>query len=810
MHTPMSGRMRLLELVSPAATRPLCMALNGSFRSRAWFGFLTVMLLALAGPSTSALAQISQEFLETGQITPNSQMLLEADELVYNNDDGSIAAVGNVQIDYNENNLVAREVVYYQESRRLIARGDVEILESNGNRIFADEIDITDDFGDGFVDALRVETPENTRFAADSAERRDGNITEFHNGVYTACEPCRDDPSKPPIWQIKASKIILNGEEKTVSYRNARFEFFGAPIAYLAYFAHADPSVKRKSGFLTPEIEGSDALGTGFKNSYFFNLAPNFDLTVSGTYFTRQGFLGEAEWRHKMANGTYNLRFAGIQQQNPGDFNSTSFPIDSGEDSRTMISSAGLFEINPRWRFGWQWMEQSDNMFAATYNLAGYDTVDVTNEVYLTGLAGKNYFDLRTQQFLVQNQTNDQAKQANSRPVLDYNYVFADPVMNGQLSYDFNVTSIGRHNPDNTRVRGAGGLLADIDAVDDRYYGINGETTRASLQTEWKSSIITNGGLVVTPSASLQADAIWHDRSDLGGENNPLLSNQSIYRTMPAAGLELRYPLVAHFANASHIFEPIAQIFARPDEEEIGMFANEDAQSLVFDTTNLFKRNKFSGYDRVEGGTRANVGFRYSASFNNGASFNFAAGQSFHLAGRNSFAANGGVVNAGEESGLETNRSDYVAGLQLNTGGGILLSAGGRFDEKDFGLKRGEISASSSSVSHSASIGYVYIAKQPNYAFKTDRHQINGSASLRLNENWRVFGAATYDLERDTLVSDSIGLGYDDECFSISATFAQTRQAYTDTPSSQEFRLTIGFRTIGDYGYIHKLDNGTN
>ena len=64
--------------------------------------------------------------------------------------------------------------------------------------------------------------------------------------------------------------------------------------------------------------------------------------------------------------------------------------------------------------------------------------------------------------------------------------------------------------------------------------------------------------------------------------------------------------------------EPIAQIFARPDEEYAGGLPNEDAQSFVFDATSLFDRDKFSGFDRVEGGTRANVGLRYTGSFDNG------------------------------------------------------------------------------------------------------------------------------------------------------------------------------------------------
>ena len=52
----------------------------------------------------------------------------------------------------------------------------------------------------------------------------------------------------------------------------------------------------------------------------------------------------------------------------------------------------------------------------------------------------------------------------------------------------------------------------------------------------------------------------------------------------------------------------------------IGSLPNEDAQSLVFDDTSLFEWDKFSGFDRSEGGTRLNVGLQYRLMFNGGGS----------------------------------------------------------------------------------------------------------------------------------------------------------------------------------------------
>lgn len=755
-----------------------------------------------------ANAQVASEALfGESNVNPDAQMLLEADELIYDDANNTVSASGNVQIAYDRYTLVAESVTYERATGRVIARGGVEIVEPDGNRVFAEEIDITDDFQDGFVSALRVETPENTRFAAESAERRDGNIAVFNNGVYTACEVCQENPEKPPLWQIRANRVIINNKTKTVKYEGAAFEFFGAPIAYLAKFSHAMPGVKRKSGFLYERTRNSDQKGFSVGGSYFWALAPNYDLTVGGRYYTNQGFLGKAQWRHRTATGEYDISIAGIDQSDPDEFKSTQ--IDSKEERRGAITSSGSFELNPRWKFGWNVLAQSDNNFARTYNLDGYGARDITNEVYLTGLNKKNYFDLRAKQFLIQDDRLDQLstsapnlfpsdndsrqdQQAKVLPVFDYNVVSEEPVAGGQVSLDVNITNLSRDKPDIVNHDPGVGLTAP----NERYHGVPGEFKRASVEAEWKASTISNGALM-TASLSGRGDAMFLNTDDLGTEYNPLTSNKDIIRGMPAAMLEIRYPMIASTGMASHIFEPIAQLIVRPDETHIGEFPNEDAQSMVFDVNNLFERDKFSGYDRVEGGTRANVGFRYSTSFNNGASIDFAAGQSFHLAGKNSFAKRD-LVNAGLESGLETDRSDYVAGLNLNTGKGLTVGLAGRFDEKDMEIRRAEAGIRYANRHLAVSTSYIFTDAQPKYGLNEERHEISGSASVALHEHVRLFGKASFDIQNSEIFSRGFGIAYDDSCFSLSVAYSQSDSRYSGETIEEAITFRIGLRTIGE------------
>jgi LPS-assembly protein len=771
--------------------------------------FAFALLQPVAGNLASAQT-VGEDLFGTPAEGASEQMLLEADQLIYSNDNDLVEAVGNVQIAYNGYTLVAQRVSYSRQSGRVIAQGGVEIVEPTGSRIFAEEIDITDDFKDGFVSALKVETADNTRFAAESAERRDGEIAVFNNGVYTACEPCKDQPEKPPLWQIRAKRVIINSRTKRVEYEGASFELFGKPIAYVPRFSHADPSIRRQSGFLFPSIAYSENKGLGIRASYFWAPAPNYDVTVSETWYSNQGFMTEAEWRHRLANGTYNVRFAGIDQQKPDAFDEGS--IDRNESERVALMTTGQFRINPRWKFGWNALLQSDEDFARTYSLSDFNKRDVTNEIYLTGLAGKNFFDLRVQKFLVQDDQFDQDnapgvqklqdQQGNALPVLDYNWVSDEAIGGGQVAFDLNVQNIYRHKPQIFNYNSAPGPQPK-----ERFHGIAGNWSRFSAESEWKSSEVFNGALV-TASLSGRGDGIFLNTDDIDSITNPLPDNDNRARGMASGMLEIRYPLTATDGFATHIFEPIAQIIVRPDESGIGMFPNEDAQSMVFDTTNLFERDKFSGYDRVEGGTRANAGFRYSGSFKNGASIDIVAGQSFQLAGQNSFAQRD-LVNAGLESGLETDRSDYVISASVNNSNGLLVGVGGRFDESNLAFRRGEVSARYVNPLFGEAMSYVFIDVQPQYAYETRRHEVNASTSVKLSDRWRGFASMSFDIEEANLYQRGIGLAYDDSCFSFSVAYTESENRYTGDATETAVMFRLGLRTIGDYGYKYSLDNQT-
>ncbi|MBB4120548.1 LPS-assembly protein [Martelella radicis] len=743
---------------------------------------------------TAAPANIQDDYGISVPDDDSGPMLLTANELIYNHDTQKVSAVGGVQIYYAGYRMVADKVEYDQQAGRMMAYDGIEVIDPDGNRLRAEKLDVTDDFANGFLDAISVRTPDNIAIAGERAERIDGTKMVLENGVYTACVPCAENPEKPPFWQIRAQRVIQNGETRTVRLESPRFQLLGHTIAILPSITVPDPSVKRKRGFLFPSMSIAENLGVGFSLPYYIPISPSSDVTFTGTGYSEQGFLLEAEYRKRYRNGQHTLRFAGIDQMGSNRFSGGT--SDAEVDGRAMIASTGEFQINPRWVFGWDAMVQTDNNFARTYSIDGHDDKIFNNQVYLEGLGKRSSLSVKANYFDVQDADSQNAaegKQAIVVPVVDYDYIVPEPVFGGQLSVTNNLTNIVRDKNDVVPT-----------SVNDRFLGLKGNSTRLTSEVEWKRTFTTDDGLQLTPLLAARADGYLlnvDDPNQINGGAYSYVGNfvdqDAAARAMVTAGLEMKYPILMTNSFSSHIFEPIGQVYVRPDEQYAGGLPNEDAQSFVFDALTLFDRDKFSGYDRVEGGTRANLGFRYRGVYDSGILVNGLFGQSFQLAGKNSFASPD-LAGVGIDSGLETTRSDYVGAASVSFPFGLSFTGGARFDEEDFTLQRTDFGVGYNSRWFNTALDYTNILAQPGYAYNVRNSEIKSTSTIRLNDNWGVSGSLTYDLANNVLTNRWVGLTYEDICTIFSITYQQD----WDNDNREAVDWTIGarltFRTLGD------------
>jgi LPS-assembly protein len=327
--------------------------------------------------------------------------------------------------------------------------------------------------------------------------------------------------------------------------------------------------------------------------------------------------------------------------------------------------------------------------------------------------------------------------------------------------------------------------------------GVPGDYNRFSNEATWRRTIIDANGQMFTPFLTMRTDAASIKVFDQPGVSNYIPVGQSdLGRVMPTAGIEYRYPLIAVQSWGTQTIEPIAQLIFRPNESHVGAFPNEDAQSLIFDDSNLFKVNKFSGWDRVEGGGRANVGVEYTAQFNKGGNVSFLFGQSYLLYGQNSFALPS-TTNTGLDSGLDTKASDYVARLTYQPNSLLAFTSRFRFDHESLALQRAELETTASFGRWTTSVLYGSYAPQPDIGFPNWRDGILGTARFKLTPEWVLLGAARYDLIAHKVSQTQIGLGYVDDCLILALNYI-TDYAYAGSVSvNHSVMMQISLRTLG-------------
>ena len=289
----------------------------------------------------------------------------------------------------------------------------------------------------------------------------------------------------------------------------------------------------------------------------------------------------------------------------------------------------------------------------------------------------------------------------------------------------------------------------------------------------------------------------WFD----GIKNEPGVSNYiDTGDTNPCAPCQhwlwYRYPFISVESWGTQTVEPIAQVIVRPNEQQIGRWPTEDAQSLTYDDSNLFRVDKFSGWDCVEGGGRANYGVQYTAQINQGGFINALFGQSYSIFGQNSFAY-GGTTNTGLDTGLDTTASDYVARVSYQPNSTYMFTSRFRFDNDRFTVQRTELEARATFDRWSGSLLFGDYAPQPALGILDRQQGILGTGQIKLDANWVVLGGARYDIIAGKFDQTRLGLGYVDDCLIFGLNYITNYTYSGNVAANHTIMLQLTLRTLG-------------
>ena len=725
---------------------------------------LGASLLALTVVAPDANAIVDKKFIKpiTKKPVAGTRVNVEADRIAYDNKLKIATATGTVRIVYGPYVLVATKVVYDEVHDTFKANGSVELREPNGNILQAETANLNNKFKQGFAKHIRALLTNDVTIAAEYANRIEGGITIFENAHYTACKDC-ESASGEPLWEITTSKTIHDSKTKTLYHTNPTLKIGGIPVAWLPYAEMPDPSVKRRSGFLLPNFKSHKAYGYGMVTPYFQELGPSADITFSPVWTTKQGPVADVEYRQALQSGGYNVHGYGVHQISR---NSAS----SNDRWRGAVASAGNFKINDAWDWGWDGTLTSDRRFLDQYDFD--DRTLSTNQVFVTGMADRGYFSARALQFNSLDTTVYADDLPTVLPYVNSEYTFENAVFGGELGFDWSAYSLSRDN-----------AVTPFSTIN---HGT--DQTRAVANVHWQKQMTTEMGQVITPFARVRSDLYITnnvpDPTAVGGFRENEITN----RILPSAGFDIRWPFMASFDPGQSVITPVFQAVAATNETDIAKIGNEDAITVNFDSSSLFLQDRFTGQDRYEGGSRANVGLLYSFLGANGGFARVSLGESFHIGGENSFAA---------DSGLDGTKSDLVGALVFQPWDNLELSYQARVEEDLSAVNVQEAFANYALGRFTGSLGYINIGSAPTAGRINAVEQIQTDTSFRFTEAWSVFGGFAYDLNNDQFLSKTAGIAFDCDCMAAKLSYTETDSIDPGSSTDRTLKLSVELRTIG-------------
>jgi LPS-assembly protein len=712
-------------------------------RAGSWLLALVALLVALP----AARAQ---------QDVPAGQALLMADRLELDRKTNVVTAEGNVEVLQGGRHLWADRLRYDQNADRIDAEGNVTLLEPTGEALYAEQLTLSDDLKNGVAKQLRARLTDDSMFAAAGGRRTEGTVTELDRAVYSPCPLCKNSTS-PPLWQIEAQRVVHDQNEHQITYHNAFFELYGVPVAYTPYLSHPDPTVERKSGFLAPTFGNNSELGLLLQTPYYFALAPNYDLTLSPIFATRENPVLALEYRHLLPSGKFDLAGSGTYATEAG---SDANPSPTDKTFRGHLEGNGSFNLTRDARWGYDLAVTTDNTYLRRYKFSN-DNV-LTNRLFTEKVWDRNYAALNGYAFQGLRSFDHQDEIPFALPLAEAQLKSQPGLWGSRFTLDSSLLALTR----------TGGL----------------DTRRLSTTGGWELPWTGGLGDQYRLALSLRGDAYsTNGNPETFGSDG---GSGTKGRVLPRLTADWSWPWIGDTFGVTPMIEPVASFTWTLDDPNSHAIPNEDSQDLEFDDSSLFEPNRFAGLDRVEGGARVSYGLRFGAYGDSGELLSGLFGQSFRISGDNK--------EFDPDTGINQALSDYVGRIDVSPDPAFRVRYRFRLDQNSLTPTRNEIGAIFGPRRVRFDVTYLSLEDDPGLDVTRSREEITAGVVLGLLPSLSLRAQTRRNLEQDRTVWHKIGLVYRHPCLTLVAGVERSYTQQADAPDSTTFSIRVIFKNLGE------------
>ena len=664
--------------------------------------------------------------------------VLIADELFIANDRELIAR-GNVEAFQGTTRITASEIRYDRGTGALSISGPITMQEGEDITVLASAAELDAGLKTGLLTSARMVLDQQLQLAAVQIQRINGRYSQLYKTAVTSCKVCED--GSPPLWQIRAKRVIHDKEEQQLYFDGAQFLIRNTPILYIPRLRLPDPTLNRATGFLIPSLRTTSELGTGIKIPYFIVLGEDRDITVTPYISSRTRTL---ELRYRQAFTRGRIEFNGAVSRDD----------ERPSETRGYVFGRGNFDLRNDFKLEFDIEVTSDDAYLKDY---GYSDKDRLDSAITISRARRDEFISGS--LIAYKSLRDADINANIPTIVGdgiYEARYFPRALGGELRFGANAHSHYRYS--------------DVDII-------GRDVTRFSAEADWLRSWTLAGGL--------RADVTVGAVADLFNITQDSTTPQTQTQLTPRGAIAFRFPMARAGQNGvTQFLEPVLQLgWVGGDRLDV---PNEESTRVEFDGGNLLALSRFPESDRRERGRTAALGVNWSRFDPDGLDTTLTLGQVLRDESDTSFT---------DTSGLIGTSSNYLVAGQLKSSDGWSITARSLFDD-GFDFSKAEIRGNYSGQRAGLSGSYLWLTRDPGEDRPENIAEIALDGSYRVDKYWTATADWRYDISIDRASTAGVGFIYENECVSVEFSVDRRYTSSASLEPSTSLGLTIGLRGV--------------
>ncbi len=499
---------------------------------------------------------------------------MESEDVLYDRNSKIILSSENTKVFDDQNNIYHFITGFvFNTVREIVSSKETNIIDNENNSYAFDNVkinlltkdlvgkEVKVEFRDDFF-GIENNDPQLKGKSGTSNPKK----TIIKKAVFSTCNT---EKRKCRGWELQSDEFIHNKVEQLFQYKNSWLKVFNQKVFFMPYFSHPDPSVKRKSGFLTPVYSSSDTLGRAINTPYFYVISDAEDMTFNPRIYSDNDYIIQSEYRRAFKNSNLHADFSFNQDENK-------------TNTHAILKLNGI--LDPTTSYDFEYQKTSNANYLKIHDFSNIlDTNPLVGSINPS--SQRSFFEI-TKQLDEDTSLKSSIKMYENATVANdsdrYQYIFPDFSFNKSVDLDesyhgvFDFASSGYQKLYDTNIYAA---------------TINNNFNFKSFDYFTNKGLLSNYRLSLINSNSYSED--------------PTLTDNNTHDLFGILSLVSSYPLKKEFSNSTNYITPRAQFKFSPTNTE-----DSSSENIRLGYGNLFSMNRIRN-TAVEEGRSLTIGLEF-------------------------------------------------------------------------------------------------------------------------------------------------------------------------------------------------------